>query len=500
MIDSAIKDSDEIGGQLADGEVARLLSVLQNAEFTKSKTHSLKKDMSFKPRTLIEIAAAAKEREVKVAAVEQMDAGFLKTDALDAVLSEDEAGVPSILEAEAQDLPVTDDLEDQVSGLRVMSSNLVANDEVALQAENEALGQSIDSVAQVVANFETVEAAFERGKAEGIADGRHAASAEIKESASADAKAELAGAVSAFNDALNSLLKPQALQAEALSRSIRKKILDLASERAGQHIDDVPNAFSGRIEALVASIGQKMTDGKVQLSSDDYKVIAPYFSDSEFDFSINANLMRGDVVLKFDGVELHDIAENRVGSHYTRQVESESLIEGDINASKEREVSINELQADQPNSESVSSDTYENSRFKDNMGASLNEEEVTENTPHSNTIEEQKSGLRGMTSSSVFDELKEQKSGLRGMTSSSVSDELEEQGSKLRDMTSSSVSDELEEQGSKLRDMTSSSVSDELGEQGSGLRGMMSSPVADEVDSKKSDDGLSPGLSEDPDS
>ena len=41
MISAAIKDSDENNSQLADSEVARLLTVLQNAEFTKSKTPNL---------------------------------------------------------------------------------------------------------------------------------------------------------------------------------------------------------------------------------------------------------------------------------------------------------------------------------------------------------------------------------------------------------------------------------------------------------------------------
>ena len=111
MITSAIKDSDESVGQLADGEVARLLSVLQNAEFTKSKTHNLEQDTSFKPRTLIEIAAAAQERETKVPAQEQADFETIKPSKVDAVSSEDEAGTPLISKVVAQDFSVTDDSE-----------------------------------------------------------------------------------------------------------------------------------------------------------------------------------------------------------------------------------------------------------------------------------------------------------------------------------------------------------------------------------------------------
>ena len=41
MISAVIQDNEESVGPLADGEVARLLSVLHNAEFTRSKKHDL---------------------------------------------------------------------------------------------------------------------------------------------------------------------------------------------------------------------------------------------------------------------------------------------------------------------------------------------------------------------------------------------------------------------------------------------------------------------------
>ena len=438
MINSTIKDSDESVGQLADGEVARLLSVLQNAEFTKSKTHNLEKDTSFKPRTLIEIAAAAQERETKTSAQEQADFGTIKSSEVDAVSSEGEAGTPLISKVVAQDFLATEDseeqgseirgktsssandvIEDSSSGLRGIASSSLVDDDTTAQTENDASNKNADFDPQVAANFETVDVAFERGKAEGIADGRQAASAEIKEAAKAEAKAELDVVVKAFNEALSSLLKPQAIQAETLSQSIHKTILGLASERAGKHIDDMPEAFSDRIESLVISIGQKMMDGKVQLNPDDYKVMAPYLSANEFDLSINTTLMRGDVVLQFDGVELHDIAENRIGSHYTRQVENEPLVEENSNT----------LQADQTESENVDIDASETAICKNDIVAPSIEDEVVKDTPINDTIEEKESVLQGMSSSPVVDDLEESASGLRGMSSSPVVDEMDSEQS-----------------------------------------------------------------------
>ena len=63
MINAVIQDNEESVGQLADGEVARLISALQNAEFTRSDKHDMARNSSFKQRSLIEIAAEAEQRK-----------------------------------------------------------------------------------------------------------------------------------------------------------------------------------------------------------------------------------------------------------------------------------------------------------------------------------------------------------------------------------------------------------------------------------------------------
>ena len=59
-----------------------------------------------------------------------------------------------------------------------------------------------------------------------------------------------------------------------------------------------------------------MTAGKVHINADDYKVMLPYLADAHFDFVAETSLARGDIILKFAGVELHDIAESRLGGQY----------------------------------------------------------------------------------------------------------------------------------------------------------------------------------------
>ena len=226
--------------------------------------------------------------------------------------------------------------DDQPSGASVnLANDALANNPFANDAvEHDPIADNGDGDAAedttIAANFETVTAAFERGKAEGMIAGRDAGIVETKAEAEAAAQANLADKIAAFEAALVALAKPQALQAEDLSRSIHAAILRLASQRAGQQIDDMPENFLVRIEALVTSIGQKMTAGKVHINADDYKVMLPYLADKHFDFVAEPGLARGDVILKFAGVELHDIAEARLGGQYAETAKTMAKAPADL--------------------------------------------------------------------------------------------------------------------------------------------------------------------------
>jgi flagellar biosynthesis/type III secretory pathway protein FliH len=391
MIDAVKMDVEEQSGHLAESEVARLLAVLQNAEFKRSETRNIKKDHGFKPRSLMEIAIEAQQRDAEIEAVKQAeealaaaqrgaaapasktqgdkdknsdDPDFANSDLADADIDHQDAALgkdndgalmpadvaeDARLQSASPDSPLSPISDAAPNAGPGMAQDIVSDIESDIGSGNqtsEASGNSTnnapandavdhDSTADngdgdategtpLAANFETVTAAFERGKAEGMIAGRDEGIAETKAAAEAAAQANLADKIAAFEAALVTLAKPQALQAEDLSRSIHAAILRLASQRAGQQIDDMPENFLAHIEALVISIGQKMAAGKVHINVDDYKVMLPYLVDTQFDFVAETGLARGDIILKFAGVELHDIAEARLGGQYA---ESEKTLE-----------------------------------------------------------------------------------------------------------------------------------------------------------------------------
>ena len=394
MIDAVKMDVEEQSGHLADSEVARLLTVLQNAEFKRSETRNITKDHSFKPRSLMEIAIEAQQRDAEIEAVKQAEealaaaqraaaapaskaqagenqnldgANFADSDLANpeldhqgTALGKDDDGalmpadgaedarrqtaspdsppspindaVPNVAPDMTQDIGSGNQASEASGNLAndAPANDALANDAVEHESTADNGGGDATEGTPLAANFETVTAAFERGKAEGMIAGRDAGIAETKAVAEAAAQANLTEKIAAFEAALVALAKPQALQAEDLSRSIHAAILKLASQRAGQQIDDMPENFLVRIEALVTSIGQKMAAGKVHINADDYKVMLPYLADTHFDFVAEPGLARGDVILKFAGVELHDIAEARLAGQYAETAKTLAKAPADL--------------------------------------------------------------------------------------------------------------------------------------------------------------------------
>ena len=352
MINLAGHDGEEQTGHLAESEVAHLLSTLQNAEFTRSETRNLQKDKSFKPRSLIEIASAAQARETEVklagAAANQTRgmtdladelAGTVAQNTLrnlsnnhpDVSTSENLSPDQSTLEPTVFPLTANKIVDEEGNDKKVLETTLASEAQTSdLQGASDQSSEELAAAGdeqngQISVGFETTNEAFERGKAEGIIEGREAAILEIKAAAELEARAELADKVSAFEEGLAALTKPQALQVETLVKSIHATILRLASERAGSQINDMPEEFYTRIEGLTSSVGKKINEGQVQLNSDDYALMVPFFPNTTLDFVANPDLKRGDIVLRFDGIELRDVAEKRTDNNYTSEMNWEPV-------------------------------------------------------------------------------------------------------------------------------------------------------------------------------
>lgn len=149
---------------------------------------------------------------------------------------------------------------------------------------------------------EAREAGLAAGKAAGLAEGRRLGMAEAE-----------AGVIAARDTfvALAARLAVTGLEgAEALSAALSGAVRAMASQRAGQAIDELPAAFLLRIEGLADRVSQGVRAVTVALHPEDAKAIAPYLAGSELNgatIAPDARLARGDVVVRAEGIVLSDL-------------------------------------------------------------------------------------------------------------------------------------------------------------------------------------------------
>lgn len=365
-LDYTEKDSD----QLADSEVARILATLQSASFRPSTTHNLKTDKAFRPRSLMEIAAEAQKKAQQQAQQQREKAAQQQAvqPAADDVPAHDtpsrEAGAETMSEdplqtsgdtgpspvtgtsaaavaltrstaeappAQPTDVPVSAAVEQpdnpavsspaaqlaeqNTDALPVNDTTPNAMAPDAVRDDHADMTDDVMADVTKAAAFETAEAAFERGRAAGIDEGRQAATAEITAAAKADAAAKLAAAIKVFEDMATGLRSVSAVERGALDATIRAAILRLAADRAGLAIDSAPDAFFARIDKMVGAIEATMATAKIKINPDDLAAISPHLAQQAIDksaFIADPGLARGDVMVSVNGIEMRDIAADRI--------------------------------------------------------------------------------------------------------------------------------------------------------------------------------------------
>ena len=351
MVNLAEKHDDADSVQLADAEISRILSALHHAEFKKSETQNARVDQTFKPRSLMEIAEAARQQDEAAKAASKAVKQALEQTETAQDTAQDKA------QDTTQDTALADDLEPPMATAHApkMQPQMSPEMQPQMPAEMPAVGDagqtptadaaeqlnpgasagdaaastdigiaadSENAAAQATPTspFETAQAAYDRGHAEGVTAGRTAAENELRVAIQAETEAKFADKVSAFETALMALAKPQSVDVELLSQSMQTAVIRLAAARTGMAIDELPESMLTRIDALAEAAGKKAAAGQVIMHPDDCAVIAPIIAARPDPLVIEANaaLQRGDIRIRFDGIELDDLIDQRLAQSKPR--------------------------------------------------------------------------------------------------------------------------------------------------------------------------------------
>lgn len=149
-----------------------------------------------------------------------------------------------------------------------------------------------------------------------------AARAEAREEALTEARAEadamLAEVRATFEAALMRLGNAEEEIATTLTTHLETAVRILASDRAGQKIDDTPQPFQRRVEKMARDIAAGAESLVVQMNPADLMAIKPHIKSfsplSKSRLAPDPSLGRGDVRLKMDEITFADvIAERQTG-------------------------------------------------------------------------------------------------------------------------------------------------------------------------------------------
>ena len=341
----AEKHNEDSAAQLADAEISRILTALNTAEFKRSEQANARPDQNFKPRSLMEIAEAAQEEYEAVQIAEKtIGAATIEASSDNVELQLDQ--VNSDDNRQGDDTDLSTDKADTTTHLSAMPTGQVldgagpesagsldttSSDAPQPPLENSSGGdespatdvsgsggtgqisdkhQDVDQKVQT-SPFETAQAAYDRGYIDGGAASREKVETELRPSIEAEIEAKLAEKIDAFESALTALAEPQTSDINSLSLSLQAAVVKLAAARAGTAIDALPELMLTRIQNLADAAGKNVSAGHIYMHPDDCAVIAPIMATRQDQVKIEADpsLYRGDVRIRFDGIDINDIAD-----------------------------------------------------------------------------------------------------------------------------------------------------------------------------------------------
>lgn len=262
---------------LAAEEISHLIETARAETYRASESVPVKEVGTFKAKSLMDLAREASLKEVRPD----------PEPAPEVVAEAPEEAAEA--EAPADDIP---------------EAELVAEPEAPIAAEEPPAPEPVPAPpepAQPMIDAEMLERVRAEAFAAGQADARRADSEGPRQ------------ALEVLEAAARALTSPPDSAMVQLRASIAASVKQLASARAGQAIDDLPEPFMTRIEDLADRVHACASAPVLRLHPDDLDAIADFVSQSDLLSGMrmvaSADLARGDVELTLDGLAVTDRLE-----------------------------------------------------------------------------------------------------------------------------------------------------------------------------------------------
>lgn len=140
-------------------------------------------------------------------------------------------------------------------------------------------------------------------------------------------EAELAQQFNRLRDLIEGITATDVLDIATLSKSLERAVLDLASQRVGFVLTEMPDILAGRIEKLVQNLAHLSGRRELFLAPDDVPLVQSSFLERQHSPQIHIiadpALRRGDARLRIGGVQMSDLMSET--EKPTAQTEGETV-------------------------------------------------------------------------------------------------------------------------------------------------------------------------------
>ena len=300
-------NADEIvqGVPLKQSEISRFIRAIDAEVYQKSDNALVKPEGAFKPKSLLDLAKEAAERDpVVVPEPSQPKA--------DNVISE---AAPETHDADPQPQDVSDIAErdalvepEITVPLDAQPSPNVSDATAPLEgqeSETPEIGTTEPSTASLSQSVSTED--YEAAKAQAYEQGLEAGKQEVRD----QVEAMMSHALGLLEQTVEAFAEQAAGAVEELAITIEQSVNSLASSRAGAQIETTPKSFAARIQKLVERVKTATDSPIIRLHPSDVMVLKPVLEQSSALLNLrlvgDETLQRGDVDLSLEGVRLTDV-------------------------------------------------------------------------------------------------------------------------------------------------------------------------------------------------
>ncbi|CRK76128.1 flagellar assembly protein H [Nereida ignava] len=299
--------ADEIvqGVPLKQSEISRFIRAIDAEGYQKSDNTLVKPEGAFKPKSLLDLAKEAAEREPVVvpepsqpkadnvipeAAPETHDADPQPQDVSDL------AGRDALVEPE-----ITAPLDAQPSS---DVSDATTSSE-GQESEIPEIGPAEPTTEPLPQPVSTED--YEAAKAQAYEQGLEAGKQEVRD----QVEAMMSHALGLLEQTVEAFAEQADGAVEELATTIEQSVNSLASSRAGAQIETTPTAFAARVQKLVERVKTATDAPIIRLHPSDVMVLRPVLEQSSALLNLrlvgDETLQRGDVDLSLEGVRLTDV-------------------------------------------------------------------------------------------------------------------------------------------------------------------------------------------------